>query len=269
MQYRIVVAYQNAAWDKGSAELRKLFEKVKQEECLRRMNLREFLVAFVQRQQRLFLSLPSVHNSLLEELVGKEMTRKEMEHHVQSTIQTRAAKYKKDSVKTSPTTLEGAADDNLDLNLESPLTSDLMCKAKVIERKGAGVNAEWVTSLAIMTADSYLHFFDLESQRINSGSSPEAAFKVLMPNVVLPTSDNLLLGKANFTKSWESTLTPTVSLVLGKCMIQVMDDTSFELKETVATTGASKMFGKMATKKVQVRTLTKGETEDWIAVLTA
>jgi hypothetical protein len=37
----------------------------------------------------------------------------------------------------------------------------------------------------------------------------------------------------------------------------------------VATTSASIMFGKMATKKVQVRTLTKGETEDWIAVLTA
>ena len=69
MQYRVAVAYQNLAWEKGNDELTKLFAKVKEEEITRRMNLREFLVAFAQRQQRLFLSLPGIQNELLENLM--------------------------------------------------------------------------------------------------------------------------------------------------------------------------------------------------------
>jgi hypothetical protein len=271
MQYRVAVAYQNTAWEKGSTELTQLFSTVKQEECQRRMNLREFLVAFVQRQERLFLSIPGVHHSVLEELIGKELTREEMEQNVQAVIQARAEKYKKVSQKLSGSAIisEGTEDENQDLNLESPLSSDLFLKAKVVERKGTGVMMGWRTSLAIITADSYLHFFDLDSENVEPGASSEVAFQALMPNVIMPSSDNMLFGKSNFTKGWADTLTPAESLILGNCMIKPEDETSFELTENVVTTGAQKMFGKIVKKKVVVRTTTKEEADYWIEVLTS
>jgi hypothetical protein len=271
MQYRVAVAYQNTAWEKGSAQLTKLFATVKQEECLRRMNLREFLVAFVQRQERLFLSIPGVHHSVLEDLIGKELTREEMEQNVQAIIQARAAKYKKVSQKLSGSapTSGGAEDENQDLNFESPLTSDLFSTAKVVERKGTGVMMGWRTSLAIMTADAYLHFFDLDSHNVEPGASSEVAFQALMPNVIVPSSENILIGKSNFTKGWADTLTPAESVILCNCTIKPEDETSFELTENIVTTGAQKMFGKIVTKKVVVRTTTAEETDDWIEVLTS
>jgi hypothetical protein len=226
------------------------------------MNLREFLVAFVQRQQRLFLSLPSIHNSVLEELVGKGVSRDEIERSIHTNIQNK-------EVDVSP--------EKGGLSLESPLTSDLLSKAKVVERRGltAGVssignNSDWKISLAVLTADSYLHFFDLEDPRISSSSTPEAAFQVLMPNVIVPTVENFFLGKLNFSKGWSDTLTPTESIVLAKCILQTVEETSFTIIEKGGgATAASKMFGKLVDKKVQVRTQGKGDKDDWMALLTS
>jgi hypothetical protein len=228
------------------------------------MNLREFLVAFVQRQQRLFLSLPNIHNSVLEELVGKNVSREEIERSIHTAIQntTNEAKLPNESGGFS---------------LESPLTSDLLSKAKVVERRGLttgvssiGNNSDWKISLAIMTADSYLHFFDLEDPRISSSSTPETAFQILMPNVIVPTAENLLLGKSNFSKGWSDTLTPSESIVLAKCVVQTVEETSFTIIEKGGgATAASKMFGKLVDKKVQVRTQKKGEKDDWMALLTS
>ena len=263
-QYRVAVAYQNAAWDKGSKQLDELFRQVKQEEILRRMNLREFLVAFVQRQQRLFLSLPSIHNSVLEQLVGKEVSREEIERSVQATVENRNA-------------ISSEVEASLGHTLESPLTSDLLSKAKLVERRGItsgvssiGNNAEWRVSLAIMTADAYLHFFDIEDSRISSTSMPDAALQVLIPTVVVPTAENLLLGKSNFSKGWSDTLKPSESVVLAKSLLQSNYDTTFTIIEKRGGgTAASKMFGKLVDKKIQVRTLDKGEKDDWLELLTS
>jgi hypothetical protein len=274
MQYRVAVAYQNTAWDKGNAELTKLFATVKQEECARRMNLREFLVAFVQRQQRLFLSLPGIHNSVLEELVGKEISLDEVERNVQTAIETRAAKYSADLEKLTQSAAlatENAEDEKTDVQqLESPLMSDLLTKAKVIERrvKGTGTSG-WQTSLAIITVDSFLHLFDIESKSIIPGSSPEIAFKTLVPAAFAPSSAHLAAGKSNFSRGWGDSITPSDSIVLANCSLQRKDETSFELTETISPTGASKRFGKIMVKRVLINTSTKEEAEDWIAVLTS
>lgn len=268
-QYRVAVAYQNAAWEKGRTQLDDLFRKVKEEEILRRMNLREFLVAFVQRQQRLFLSLPSIHNSVLEELVEKEISRDEIERSIQFAIQNQ----KKESNLLSEIGEKGVGA----LSLDSPLTSDLLSKAKVVERRSLpggvssiGNHAEWKISLAIMTADSYLHFFDLDDPRISSTSTPEAAFQVLMPNVIVPTAENLLLGKSNFSKGWSDTLSPTESIVLAKCILKPVDETSFTIIEKGGgATAASKMFGKLVDKKILVQTQGKAEKDEWMALLTS
>jgi len=268
MQYRVAVTYQNLAWEKGDEELKKLFIQVKQEEINRRMNLREFLVAFAQRQQRLFLSLPEIQNEVLEKLVGKEMTRDEMGKMVHTIIEERALKYKKLSTISSSALVNEAEDDFADLHLESPLTSDLLSKAKVVLRKGQG--GDWTLSLAVMSADSFLHMFDIESTRVKLTTSPEVAFTLLAPSLVIPNIDNIKSGKSNFGRSWSHSLTPTVSMVLGKCRVKQLDDNSFEMIESVSPKAASKFaLGKRARRRTQIQTPTKEETDDWIQILTA
>jgi hypothetical protein len=267
MQYRVAVTYQNVAWEKGNEELKKLFIKVKQEEINRRMNLREFLVAFAQRQQRLFLSLPDIQNEVLEELVGKEMTRDEMGKMVHTVIEERALKYKKSTIGSSSLVKE-AEDDFADLHLESPLMSDLLSKAKVVLRKGQG--GDWTLSLAVMSVDSFLHMFDIESTRVKLTTSPEVAFTLLAPSLILPNIDNIKSGKSNFGRSWSNSLTPTVSMVLGKCRVKQLDDNSFEMIESISPKVASKFaLGKRARRRIQIQTPTKEETDDWIQILTA
>jgi len=266
MQYRVAVTYQNLAWEKGNEELKKLFVKVKQEEINRRMNLREFLVAFAQRQQRLFLSLPDIQNKVVKELAGKEMTRDEMSKVVHTIIEERALKYKKSTVGSD--LVKDTEDDFADFNLESPLTSDLLSKAKVVLRKGEG--GDWTLSLAVMSADSFLHMFDIDSPRVKLTTSPEVAFTLLAPPLIMPNIDNQKSGKSNFGRSWSNSLTPTVSMILGKCRVKQMDDNSFEMIESLLPTVASKFaIGKRARRRIQIQTPTKEETDDWIQILTA
>jgi hypothetical protein len=262
MQYRVAVAYQNLAWEKGNEVLTNLFAKVKEEEITRRMNLREFLVAFAQRQQRLFLSLPGIQNQVLEDLVGKEMSREELDQAVQQIIEERASKYKK---KSGGTNVE--SDDFAEFNLESPLSSDLLSKAKVVLRTDTGM--DWTLCLAVMTADSYLHMFDLDDPKIKLSTPPEMAFTLLAPTLIAPSYDNQMLGKTNFGKGWSDPLTPTESLILGKSKVKRVDETSFELTESLTTTGASKFMGKTAKRRIRLQTPTKEEADDWMQILTA
>mmetsp|Transcript_25184 Transcript_25184/g.59392 ORF Transcript_25184/g.59392 Transcript_25184/m.59392 type:complete len:505 (-) Transcript_25184:440-1954(-) len=263
MQYRVAATYQNLAWDKGNEVLSNLFSKIKQEEINRRMNLREFLVAFAQRQQRLFLDLPAIQNKVLEELTGKEMTRDDMEKAVQTIIDERASKYKRKAAGSDLVT--ETEDDFADFNLESPLTSDLLSKAKVVLRKAD--DGDWTLSLAVMSADSFLHMFDIESPRVKLTTSPEVAFTVLAPTLIIPNDGS---GKSSFDRGWSDPLTPTDSLILGKCRVKQMDDNSFEVIESVSIPVTSKFtIGRTTRRRILIQTPTKEETDDWIQILTA
>jgi len=264
MQYRVAVTYQNVAWEKGNDELTKLFNKVKQEEITRRMNLREFLVAFAQRQQRLFLSLPGIQNKVLEELAGNDLSRNDMEKAVYTIIEERTSKYKRTIFGVGNVT--ASEDDFADFNLESPLTSDLLSKAKVVLRKAEG--GDWTLSLAVMSADSFLHMFDIESPRVKLTTSPEVAFTLLAPTLIIPNVDNQMLGKSNFGRDWSDPLTPTESMILGNCRVKRLDDNCFEMVESLSL--ISKFaIGKTARRRIQIQTPTKEETDDWIHILTA
>uniref|UniRef100_A0A6U9WFB9 PH domain-containing protein n=1 Tax=Pseudo-nitzschia australis TaxID=44445 RepID=A0A6U9WFB9_9STRA len=263
MQYRVAVTYQNLAWDKGNEVLSNLFVKIKQEEISRRMNLREFLLAFAQRQQRLFLDIPGIQNKVLEELTGKEMSRDEMDKAVQTIIEERASKYKRKTLGTDIVT--ETEDDFADFNLESPLTSDLLSKAKVVLRKTE--DGDWTLSLAVMSADSFLHMFDIDSPRVKLTTSPEVAFTVLAPTIIIPNDGS---GNSNFGKGWSDHLTPTESLILGKCRVKQMDDNSFELIESISPSVGSKFtIARTKWRRIVIQTPTKEETDDWIEILTA
>jgi hypothetical protein len=280
MHYRVAVDYQTATWDKGSAELSKLFTSMKDAECQRRINLREYLLTFVQRQQRLFLSLPEVHTPVLQDLAGRQMDPAAVEEQVQQAIRKRAhmlqrqAKDEQASVATPPPPpgLTGVNEEEGNFKIDSPLTSGLLCRAKVIEKRSSGMMQGWKTALAIVTADSFLHLFDLPSSNIKPGTAPEVAFQSLVPQIQVPAtggvkSTKILSGFADHP------LTPSDSLALANCSIttsiQDIKWCSFEVTEKVYNKGASKVFSKTAMKSFKLRMLTRGEMEEWISVLQA
>jgi hypothetical protein len=281
MHYRVTVAYQSFAWEKGSDELSKLFASMKEAECLRRMHTREYLVAFIQRQERLFMSLPDIHTPVLKDLVGRDMDRSTLEEVVQNDIRKRAerlareeAKQKKE--KTVAQSLIGVDEEEGNFTLPSPMQSELMNRAKVVERKSTGMMSTWKLSLAVITADNFLHLFDLPAGKVSLGSAPEVAFQVLVPKVELPSADGLqgkkgAIPSTNFVKGWCDSLTPSESMVLPNCSISQpklgRETSSFDIQEAIFNTGASKMFSKTTTKKITLRTINKKETQDWIAAL--
>ena len=220
MHYRVAVAYQSSAWEKASTELSKLFTSMKETECQRRSDLREYLVAFCQRQERLFISLPEIHSPVLQDLVGRPMDIDTLEVTVQSSIRKKAQFLQKEETKkpgkTTPTSLEGADSTDGTFMLESPLMSDMMCKSKVLEVRGSGLMGAWKCMLAVITADSFLHLFDVPSGRVSSGSAPEVAFQALVPKVQVPTKENVKSGKHHANASQLSVESSTASTETGK-----------------------------------------------------
>jgi hypothetical protein len=247
-----------------------MYQEMKSEECSRRMNLREFLVAFVQRQQRLFMSLPTIHNQVLEDLVGREMSREQVEELVQAAINENSRKLREEHEAKNPKKKIKGSDKNVpekDELMESPLLSDLMVKAEVVEKKNSGVMTGWKTSLIVLSADSYVHLFEVDPESIEPGDSIESAFYTMVPQIVEPSAENVAAGKQNFGKTWSDSLTPSESIILGSSSIQVKNDTTFEITETIQSTGASKMFGKTASRKMLIRTTTKDQAEEWLKLL--
>ena len=90
MRYRMSVAFLSTAWEKSSKELASLFGTLKSTECSRRFRLRELLIAFVNRQERLCMSLPYILTPVMKDLVDKPLDRESIEAEVQTDIRVRA-----------------------------------------------------------------------------------------------------------------------------------------------------------------------------------
>merc|ERR1712232_186330 len=109
---------------------------------------------------------------------------------------------------------------NGNIDLTSPLVSDLLSKANVIEKKGSGYMSGWKTTLAMATADGFLHLFDIPSSvKVTNGSAAEVAFHSLIPNVQVPTVESVKANKTKTSKPWHTYLNPSESLVLPNCAI--------------------------------------------------
>mmetsp|Transcript_33715 Transcript_33715/g.38401 ORF Transcript_33715/g.38401 Transcript_33715/m.38401 type:complete len:604 (+) Transcript_33715:45-1856(+) len=285
MHYRVAVAYQSFLWEKASAELSKLFSSMKETECQRRMDVREFLVAFIQRQERLYLGLPNLQETVLKGLVSRDMDHTKLDEVVQGNIRKRAERLAKVEAKKKrelaiPKSLTGADPRQGNFTLQSPLQSELMENARVVEHKGAGMMASWKLSLAVVTADMYIHLFEMPLNTqgtISLGSAPEIAFQMLVPKVEVPSvnepknSSKKTPSFTSFVKGWCDHLTPSESMVLPNCSISQpkfgRETASFDIQEAIFNTGASKMFAKTTTKKCTLRTLNKKETQEWVTYL--
>ena len=198
MRYRMAVAFLSSVWEKCSSELSKLFLSMKDAECSRRSRLRDLMIDTARRQEALWSALPAAIGPVLEEFVAWPMERKVVEDDVQWSIRERAqtlqleeAERKKpggdDAAQPRAASgLEGADDGDGNFELSSPLVSDLLCKAKVLEKRSPGMMSAWKVSVAVVTSDSFLQLFELPSScKLHSGSAPEVAFQNLIPPVVV------------------------------------------------------------------------------------
>ena len=276
MRYRMAVAFLSSIWEKCSSELSKLFLSMKEAECNRRNQIKELLIKATQRQERLWLGLPGVVTPILKDLIEWPMERKTVEDDVQSSIRARAqsiqrdeAEHKKaDHSKVLAAGLTGVDMKDGNFELSSPLVSDLMSKAKVIEKRGMGLMSTWKVTLAIVTEDCFLQLFDLPSScKLHPGSAPEVAFQNLIPPVVVPSLEGIKGGvKIPSAKTWFDHLEPTESFVLSNCTVSIKDAASkdqnmFELVEALS----GKMMAR--TRKMQFRAVTREEAVDFVEAL--
>jgi len=280
MRYRMAVAFLSSVWEMCSSELSKLFLSMKDAECNRRNQVKELLIKATQRQERLWVGLPSVVNPILNELVEWPMERRVVEDDVQYSIRERAQAIQRDEAERKKTDeskplspgLTGVHEGDGNFELSSPLVSDLMCKAKVIEKRSPGMMSSWKISLAVITCDSFLQLFELPpSCKLHSGSAPEVAFANLIPPVVVPSMEGVKGGvKFPSSKYWFDHLMPSESFALPNCTVSLQDEknpNSFEIVETLLTSGASKMFTKTINRKMQFRAITREEAKDFVDAL--
>mmetsp|Transcript_7277 Transcript_7277/g.11461 ORF Transcript_7277/g.11461 Transcript_7277/m.11461 type:complete len:568 (-) Transcript_7277:66-1769(-) len=276
MRYRMAVAFLSSIWEKCSSELSKLFLSMKDAECNRRNRIKELLIKATQRQERLWLGLPGAVNPILKDLIEWPMERKVVEDDVQSSIRARAQSIQRDEAehkKADDSTVKAAGLTGVNLKdgnfeLSSPLVSDLMSRAKVIEKRGTGLMSTWKVTLAIVTEDSFLQLFDLPSScKLHPGSAPEVAFQNLIPPVVVPSLEGIKGGvKIPSAKTWFDNLAPTESFVLSNCTVSIKDAAAkdpniFELVEALS----GKMMAR--TRKMQFRAVTREEAMDFVEAL--
>jgi len=278
MRYRMAVAFLSSVWEKCSSELSKLFLTMKDEECNRRNQIKELMTKAAQHQACLWRGLPSIVDPVLKELIEWPMERKLVEDDVQFSIRERAQAIQRDEsehkkscdTKSNASGFIGACEgDGGDFELSSPLVSDLMCKAKVLEKRSPGMMSSWKLSLAVITSDSFLQLFELPpSCKLQIGSAPEIAFQNLIPPVVVPTMEGVRAGiKFSSSKYWFDNLVPSESFALPNCTVSLKEERnplSFEIVETILTTGASKMFTKTVNRKMQFRAVSREETIDFV-----
>lgn len=283
MHYRMAVAYLSSCWEKCSAELSRLFTSLKATEVSRRHRLRQLLIVFLQKQEALWMGLPATIAPVLKGIVDRPMDPHVIEENVQNSIKIRAQAIQRHEQLERPKqpigpglSLALAKEGNFELS--SPLLSDLLCHAKVVVKKDAGMMRSWKTVLAITTRDSFLHLFDVPPNlQLQTGSAVEVAFHALVPPVEIPTMQNIRTGFA--PKAWNRFLAPLDSVVLANCQIVMTEENdgdgddeksaAFELHETVFKQGAKAVFGKVGVKKMYFRTRSYEDTQEWMEALRA
>uniref|UniRef100_A0A7S2P3G9 PH domain-containing protein n=1 Tax=Leptocylindrus danicus TaxID=163516 RepID=A0A7S2P3G9_9STRA len=300
-RYRVAVGLLSSCWNKCSATLSKLFNKVKDVEVERRICLRELMIQLMQRQEVEWMGLSSTGAGVLVNLAStsiepavihqglhdairreaKKNAQKERERILQERAQNdrdadssqRSINNLRISSSSIPELLENkissddldndhivpARKDEIMMEISSPLSSELLGAAQVLRRKRcSGIFKSWRSTLAITTADQYLHFFDVNcNSSSNQWKTAEMTFNELMPDVETPSEETVNIS-ANPRKApsrrWHKLIEPTESLFLPRCEAGIYYDEStrmhiVEIKEKKPTTGRRAFFGKKNTVK--------------------
>ncbi len=277
MHYRMSVAYLTTVWEKCSKELSNLFSSMKELECNRRFRLSELMIVYMQRAERLWLSIPSVITAVTKDLVSAPTDTDSIEKEVQITIRDKAQAYqKKDmtAMKSDPMNapgLAGVPDLKEGYELQSPLNSDLLGKTQVVWRKNEKLMSVWKPTLAMATTDCYLHLFDIPHfSNVQTGTAPEVAFQALVPPVRIPTEDDMVNGTYPFGNNWFDHLVPTDSIDLRCTKITFSESkgsSTFEVTETLAPNKISTVSNFTRKKKLALRMYSSQHMVEWLLAL--
>lgn len=278
MNYRMSVAYLTTIWEKCSAELSELFANMKELECNRRFRLSELLILYMQRSERLWLSVPSMITNVTKDLVSTPLDTDSIEKEVQQTIKDKAQAFQKnevaemvkDPIKNAPG-LADAPNLKKGYELQSPLLSELLGKKDVIWRKNEKIMSVWKPTLAVATSDCYLHLFNIPHySSVTAGSNPEKAFQELVPSVKVPTEESLKNGQYPHGSNWYDHLVPTDSIDLRCSKITFSEskgNSSFELTETLPPNKLSAATKFVRTKKLALRLYSSQHMVEWLLTL--
>jgi len=275
MHYRMSVAYLTTIWEKCSAELSSLFASMKELECSRRFRLNELLILYMQRSERLWLSIPTMITSSMKDLISAPTDTDTIEKDVQATIRQKAQLLQKDleqSTQIDPMNapgLAGVEDLKQGYELQSPLMSDLLGKTEVVWKKRENIMSAWKPTLAVATTDSYLHLFDIPHySNVQTGTAPEVAFQALVPPVKIPTENDIVNGNYPATgTNWYDHLIPTDSIDLKCAKItfnQSKGNSTFELTETLAPNKISSISNYDRKKRLALRMYSSQHMVEWL-----
>lgn len=271
------VAYLTTIWEKCSAELSNLFASMKELECNRRFRLSELLILYMQRAERLWLSIPSMITAVTKDLVSTPTDTDSIQKEVQQTIRDKAQMYQRQdaaAMTADPMNapgLAGVPDLKPGYELQSPLMSDLLGKAQVIWRKSEKIMSVWKPCLAIATSDCYLHLFDIPHySNVQTGTAPEVAFQALVPPVKIPNEDDLRHGNYPYGTNWYDNLVPHDSIDLRCSKIsfsEMKGNSTFEMTETLPPNKLSSVSNYTRKKKLALRFYSSQHMVEWLLAL--
>jgi hypothetical protein len=251
-QYRTCLEILEHVWEAKRTEFFALFATVCDAECMRRINLRESMILFVRQQQNPFMDVGDSQSSALTDWVEKETSQQEVQEHVEATIRQEMEAFGASTASiniaspsgggaqaSSPTTdrQDDMAVYRRHFTPVSPLASDYLLDAFVLEQRdqepGEPDGSKIV--LAVVTSDSFLHLFELASDRIQLSSTPEEAFQTLLPMQDPPSIEKTLEASSAV---WNGRLQPSRTVDLDHCSVAlVKEDTVVEIFETTSTHG--------------------------------
>jgi hypothetical protein len=258
--YRAAVQHQSKVWQTCLGLLSKMNEAMKEIEMERSVKLHAMLLDFLPRERRMFMGLPAVPAPVLKKLValreGQSTTEEQIDEalHKRSRIVLRIdnEKNQRSSIMNRSRCVAPDLSGTVDKPPLDEILSDMMRFWRVIERK-VGVKV-WKTTLGVVTADYFLHLFDVSSHRdVAVGSSPEEAYSKLLPPHEFPTTQEARTDKLL------KDLIPTESINLLNCSVISAGD-QVEVTETFSGRWSDKATRKFFFKAYQ-------ESEVWENVL--
>ena len=234
--YRVAAQHQAKVCHTCTGLLSKMSDAVKEIELERSVKLHAMLLDFLPRERRLFIGLPSVPKPTIEKLLTFREDESKMEEHIDEALHKRSRIVLRIDNDQRSSFLNRARCKAPDLTgkVDKPLEgeafkTEINRYASVVERRVAA--KVWKTTLAVVTADYYLHLFDAgEDSDITVGMSPEEAYEKMLPEHEFPTSENATLGPR--TDRVLKDLIPTETINLMNCTAVAVGD-HVEVTETV------------------------------------
>lgn len=235
-RYRAAAAVLETAWRRCSADLANVFAKAKGLAVDSRAELRAARAALADACE---LELPGEQN---DDAAAVAAVLKERAADLAK--QRRRAAGAPDIAPDAP---QATPPD--DLSLDGPLVSPLVLDVRLVDRRHQGLGTKsWRPCLLVVTADKFLHAFDLDAR--DPPSNVDAAF------------DHLVADYARALLAHRDTpdlpLKPSLSVDLAKCAIlpypPATPHSHLDLVETVQNVGPKKIIYKTQVRKVCLKT---------------